>query len=564
MDRPRWMKRRRTLAATAAAAWAAATLVVAVGCITVVPDPPDSDPTATPVASATETAIAPASGSPTPSPTAEPTATETVEPGATSTPEATPTPTATEPPVPSEIVFRAVYDRVVDSNDLGGGLQVSAMSGDGSRLAFHGRREEDNSPAAYTVAADGSDLQAVSLPAGITSLSGVSLSGNGARAFFCAPDQRMVIEAAGGSATTIPVGLRCQRPAATADGAFVYFWDGGRGVWRLAHGGVEPEQVVRAEDVPRDGGTASGLGEFAVSDDGGVVAFIIPAYRDGADVQHQKPELFALVGGEYRQLTNGESEATKDNVAVSGDGSTIVFRAAAPENKWYSVASDGTRLRALADADFGAVPPALTGDGSRVFYVDNGANGGSLLNTDGTGRQDLLPAWKARSLRIAASGNVAISDDGRRVSFLYQYAVAPEKYGLYVGHLDADVGLADGPVIESIGFVPGRLAIGDPDARVAMVAHVGDAQGMRDVMAVGIDQLVDGKLETDASLLPAFFDEPRNDGQAPDATADDAFFTAEGYPGATAGEPGQVLIRVSAMDASGTVTVADAFLIVGE
>ena len=466
--------------------------------------------------------------------------------------------------------FYAVYDRLADTESLEGQIWCAAMSGDGNRLIF----STTTDTFLYTVNADGSDLTSIPLSADLIGIGGVTIDYDGSRAFFMARDAdwiNLIYKVEGGVATQIldtndysEIG-RCMGIETTAGGDYVYFMEDRDDLWRIRHGGGTPEKVIEDTEVPREEGSQSHgrkVKDFAISADGSTIAFVLYYYVDPTDGDRFKEELFVLDGDGYRQLTNDDKNVYKSYFDISGDGTTIVFSASSPQNKWYSIRSDGSAKIALEAVGSGG-NLALNYDGTRMFYYDAGANGGRLVNTDGSGSIDLFPSWSAGAIMIAASFDPCISDDGRRVSFRYISGGGP----LYVGYLNDPEAVPDSPTIHNIVFDPPAMPRGDPDARVIVTSEISDPQGLADIERTSIDELVDGRLES-SSNVPVYFylgyyGGTRDEGDWPDETAGDGIFSNAGKPGGKIDELDQMTVRMGAMDASKTVVIADKVLSIG-
>ena len=468
----------------------------------------------------------------------------------------------------SDFSFYAVYDRLADTESLEGQIWCAAMSGDGNRLIF----STTSDTFLYTVNADGSDLTSIPLPADIAGIAGVTINKDGSRAFFFDNYYRFIYRVEGGVATQIldtndysEIG-RCMGIETTAGGDYVYFMEDRDDVWRIRHGGGTPEKVIEDTEVPREEGSQSHgrkVKDFAISADGSTIAFVLYYYVDPTDGDRFKEELFVLDGDGYRQLTNDDKNVYKSYFDISGDGTTIVFSASSPQNKWYSIHSDGSAKIALEAVGSGG-DLALNYDGMRMFYYDAGANGGRLVNTDGSGSIDLFPSWSAGAIMIAATFDLCISDDGRRVSFRYISGGGP----LYIGYLNDPDAVPDSPTIHNIVFDPPAMPRGDPDARVIVTSEISDPQGLADIERTSINELVDGRLEGSSSNVPVYFylsyyGGTRDEGDWPDETAGDGIFSNAGRPGGKIDELDQMTVRMGAMDASKTVVIADKVLSIG-
>ena len=143
------------------------------------------------------------------------------------------------------MVNYAVYQRVADTDKLGANIPVSAMSGDGNRLAFIGVKP-DKRFFLYTMNADGTGLNEIPL----TMLEGraiaeLAISRDGGRVFLNTGGlgSRLYV-AEGGSVKMILDGAKhkgfeiLERIQCTADGRFLYFLNRqgyGGDLWKVAH-----------------------------------------------------------------------------------------------------------------------------------------------------------------------------------------------------------------------------------------------------------------------------------------------------------------------------------------
>ena len=338
-------------------------------------------------------------------------------------------------------------------------------------------------------------------------------------------------------------------------------------VWRVAHSGGSPELVIDDVLVQRDGGVGKQVAKFAISDDGNTIAFTLHGYA-GESGYRSKCELFVRdATGGYRQLTNDEDNVEKHYLAISGDGSTIVFYVGSPQYKWYSIKSDGSAKIFLEDGGYNTGGPVLNYDGTKMFYYDHKANGGRLVNTDGSGGIDLFPVWNVGAITIAARTDLCINDDGHRISFISygSISIMPSDHVVYIGYLDEFNAVPDAPVIESIAFDPSAMPRGDPDAVIVLTSEISDPQGLADIKRTSTDELVDGRLVEHYDYIPvSFYHAANDDGWSHDETAGDGIFSTAGTPAPKIDELDQMTVRMGVKDASGTVVVADTVLFIGE
>lgn len=460
---------------------------------------------------------------------------------------------ASSPPPPStgSFTFYAIYDRIVDTDAQDVEVLEMALSGDGRKLIFRGKDKTTGDPVVYTVNADGSNLTQIALPAGLGGIWEVTIDYDGSRAFFRDTWDNALYRVADGIATKIfdvddnPDIASCQQIQATADGEYVYFLNSGGyngDVWSISHGGGGLTKVIEDKDVSTD--TTYGIQEFVISANGSTIAF-------GLEESGVK-KLFTMAGGSYHQLTSDGV----DEVRISGDGTIIVFSTGLGEGEWHSIRSDGSARITLEETGWNVSGPDLTYDGGKMFYYDSGTNG-RLVNTDGSGRLDIFPAWNVVTIPIAATAEASISDDGRRVAFTCDLS-------LYVGYLNDPDAVPGAPTIHNIAFDPPAMPRGDPNARITLTSQISDPQGLADVERTATDKLLDGRLEGDTADLPVQFPfAVHDDGSWPDQTAGDGVFSSEGQPGDKIDELDQMTVRVGAQDASKTVVVADTALFIG-
>ncbi len=474
------------------------------------------------------------------------------------------------PIVASEITFQAVYDRLWDTGDQnpGYGILHAAMSGDGNRLVWAVLDNDTGALSIVTMNVDGSDQTIIPAPAEVDSIWEVAINYDGSRAFF----RRwfdLLYKVEGGAITQILntadvpglAGVQSLQPTTTGD--YVYFLEddiNDNDVWRIAGSGGLPELVINDTEVLYDNGFAGAqVSEFSASADGSVIAFAMYAYWGDTGYSSQT-ELFVLSGGSFTQLTSDPEGVNKSHVTISGDGSTIVYYSGSSGGTWYSVNPDGSNQIALATTGFNVGGPALTYDGSKMFYNDSAANGSLLMNTDGSGRIHLFPAWNVTNIAIDSTGMQAISDDGTRIAFWTEYGVFPLNAAYHVGYLNDPTAVPDAPSIDRIAFSPAAYPRIDPQASLYLHASISDPGGLADVTNAAADSLVDG-VHAGYEEVPAYFYfAPRDNGEAPDDTAADGVFVSAASAGEILNTLDQVTIRVSAKDASHTVVVADAVL----
>jgi len=466
----------------------------------------------------------------------------------------------------TDFSFYAVYDNLAKNLDLRN--ENAAMSGDGSKLIFGGWDNTTENFLLYTVDTDGSNQTTVSVPAEINTLFDLAMNTDGSRAFFHSNFRICKVEGDWGNI----IYERDDHPELedfnsikiTASGDYIYVRKNENyesAIWKMTHDGSGIEKVFEDKEVSRDGGTGSDLTEFAISDNAEVIAFILNGYRDDENVFQDKPEIFVKDESGFLQLTDDSPKISKHNLAISGDGSTIVFNAASTENKWYSIQSDGSNKIALGDKYPDVAGPALTYDGTKMFYSDDGAHGGRLVNTDGSGQLDLFAQTLPNALGV--SFTLDMNDDGSMISFKYRQG---NFASWYVGHLNGSETVSDAPSIENISFDPSVMPNNDPYASIILTSRIDDPQELEDIDITATHVLLNGIRESPGSSdIPVRFYSAVNDnGWYPDQLAEDGIFSSEGEPGPTIDQYSQVTVRVGAIDIDGHLAVADKILNIGE
>ena len=470
------------------------------------------------------------------------------------------TPKPPQPANPSGQSFYAVYDRIADVESDDVNVYQAALSGDGKRLVFAGSNSAGE-PVLYTANADGSDMTPVSIPADVVVVNDLRTSRDGSRAFFFDRWFHLIYKVENDVAQVIldtnnfDAINAVRELEITADGEYVYFAEDRDDLWRIHHTGGTPERIIAEETVPRDGGTSAHLGYFDIDADGSTIAFLINGYLDNG-IWISKHELFVWKDGVVQQLTNDSPGKIKEHVSISGDGSKVVYWS---RDQWYAVDSDGGNLVTLDDHPFNLSRAKLTYDGSVALN-----NLSRLFYTDGSGVLDLFPRWNAAGITLGIFSEANISEDGRRVAFVFEYATFPFKRAVYVGYLNDPDAVPDAPSVDSIIFTPPAMPLGDPDATVTLATEISDPQGISTVQRVTTDGMLAGRhmTVTDLPVRIPFY--PNDDGADPDVTSGDGTYTTWGGPGEKINEYDEMTVRVGAQDDNFNVVVADTMLLVGQ
>ncbi len=470
----------------------------------------------------------------------------------------------------SQFSFYAVYDNLVNTESNNINCETAAMCADGNKIIFSCKNNTTDDLLLYTINTDGSNLTAIPLPGDLTSIQQVAINKDGSRAFFHQGMQ--IYKVVGSTATKIydyedhPELGGFYSIQITALGEYIYINTASSystgSIWKMDQTGAGIVRVFEYKDVQRDGGTGAGIHKFAISDDASVITFILRGYHDSENKFHYKYELFTMDGSGFHQLTNDNENILKDYLAISGDGSTIVFSSSSPDNEWYGIQSDGSNKISLDDKYADVFGPVLNFDGSKMFYNDDGTEGGRLVYTDGSKRIDLFPQTYPYYLNM--HGGLSVNEDGSMISFIYKYGY--DYYGLYVGYINPSLIVLDVPSIENISFNLPAMPNNDPDAKIILTSQISDPQGLDDIQSTATDILLNGVREAAGSpKTPVrFFDAINDDGTEPDQAADDGIFCSEGIPGPTIDLYTSVAVRVGAMDMNRNAVVADTILNIGE
>jgi hypothetical protein len=258
-------------------------------------------------------------------------------------------------------------------------------------------------------------------------------------------------------------------------------------------------------------------------------------------------------------LTAGVENSIREHIRISGDGSKIVFDDAYPHNRWVTVDPDGSNYlhASVSGFNFGGI--AIDSTGEKVFYYDQSANQGRMFTVDGETNLDLMPIW--HPIFLSAVWNASMNDSGNIIMFTYEYSGVTR---MMIGYLNTPNVPVDAPVIEDISFDPPSMPDDDPNARVNMYTTVSDINGLDDIVKVSNDHILNGFHNGYSTELPIYFwDDPRDNGQFPDDTADDGIYTSRAEPGGAIDSVDEVDMRVAFQDAAHNITVADATITVG-
>lgn len=465
------------------------------------------------------------------------------------------------------ITFYAVYDWIIDDDQLATGIDRTAISADGKKVFFANGEKWNGRRKAYSINPDGSGLVTYNLPdAGPYGASGMvylAVNQDGSRA-FCAPwYDRAIFKLENGTVTTMSVD-QPKGPSAILDlatnatGTAVIFRDGNK-IWSLDQTGGGLQSLLEDKLVPAAGGKGEGLGDMGVAANGSTIAFIM--FVRNTQNGTLSTEVFCLHGGSVTQITDDRRGVNSKGtgISVSGDGNTIVYLDDV-QHKYVAVAPDGSHAHAVAATSVNSVNRCLTDDGGQMIWADSSTDGGRIINTDGTGALDLLPGWNVNTMTIAITGPLAISADGKTIVFRYEYSEWPFKRCLYVGHLNDPGAVAAAPKIQSVSFSPATMPRGDANAQTVLTAKITHPDGPAAIKATDVYELVDGIIKGEPDVPVQFPFSPLDDGNSPDAVAGDGIYTCVGKPAGKINDLSQMTVRVGVRDVHNRIVIADATL----
>jgi FG-GAP-like repeat/RTX calcium-binding nonapeptide repeat (4 copies) len=190
-----------------------------------------------------------------------------------------------------------------------------------------------------------------------------------------------------------------------------------------------------------------------ISADGSTIAWakaITPnLYADGLESGTYRTEIFVsnVDGSNVRRITNNNWDDPRRSLSLSADGSKVTWQVDgfygptstlndASASGFWIANTDGTGLRQLYNTRFSNQNPSISGDGSKVTWVDTGAHGERsesfvyITNTDNPNVKivpNTVGAW--------AFSPHSLSGDGKRVVFS-RNTLNGSPEGLYVASVD--------------------------------------------------------------------------------------------------------------------------------
>lgn len=322
----------------------------------------------------------------------------------------------------------AVYDKILNGSNADVDVFHISMSSDGSRIYFTGAEKSTDKMIVGHINSDGSGIKTYDAPGGIAF--DMVVNGDGSRSFFIGEstiykiEDNTVSEVVDMGAGNYLWGL-----GTTDSGDYVYCSLSGRkGVLKFNHDGGNPAVVVQGNDIELDDNATSSIQDFAVSDDGQVVAFLVDGYVFDNNT-YDKPEVFSSINGAYNQLTAtgvANDGFFKTILDVSGDGKKILY--IYKDNHFIVSSTDSSSKELNAYDGWGQ----LDGSGQKMFVSDNKKG----LIVDTASKEELI-LFPVEGIDIDGDiDNTFISNDGRTISFTVS---DPDyKTSIYVGHFYAD------------------------------------------------------------------------------------------------------------------------------
>ncbi|MBT3273722.1 MAG: hypothetical protein HN368_11235, partial [Spirochaetales bacterium] len=465
--------------------------------------------------------------------------------------------------------FTATYLRIIDEEQHFVNLWNCkvAMSNDGSVLA--GYAYDAVNYYAFTTDQLGANLEFWSMEAVTGSPDDVTVSGDGTHSYIASShydgsdtypvlfkivgsvfSQLNITEAIAEAFSDI-WSMDC-----SGDGGTVFINnDGSRHVWTCNSSGTGLAELIDPGlFVGYDAAIGTEINEIAVDDTGTKVAFMMSRWSPFDD----QDDAFAwdTTNGFQRLTVDDNPERGKSSLAISPNGTKILFRSTAPTDtdpSWYISELAGTPV---------AVPGvplngegAGNGDMSVIFRANTtfSYSAGSLT-TVATGETRQLFA----GLGIDADGGLNINSTGDLIGFTHTYKSSPSVRALYTGLIGSMDGENGAPVIEWIRVTPPTISKADTEAELIVTVLVSDIGGLGDIDDIDRDILDNGDFfpsgEEPLSVSPLY-----DGGNAPDITAGDGIYTATctatsdmlTFAGST------VTIRVAVEDLNGNAAVAD-------
>lgn len=345
-----------------------------------------------------------------------------------------------------------------------------------------------------------------------------------------------------------------------ANGDYLYFNEtdnGDRGdLWRIqSSNGALPELVLQAASIGHpSGGVARFIDEFSVSDDAQTISFFVQGRieTDGTVIGTDK-ELFVKTASGVRFITNNDENA-KENVVLSGDGSTIVYTS---NHKWMVTTPDAV-VESQVHIEDGYISSGaragISTDGSIIFAsilpVGVSSNEAYLIKTDGSGREMVGPGDIHLDLSTTSEG-YHLSGDGKRICFKNRKYIYPEEwYNITVGIFDKSLWTSEVPNIASVTYDPDMFIKLDNKDRFDITIGVSDPQGTDTIEDVDEIELAPTGYKTQVSEMPISISgsfEMVNDG----------LYTTEGWAGAAWPSNEPVTVRFSVEDEDGNFGYAD-------
>jgi hypothetical protein len=461
-------------------------------------------------------------------------------------------------------------------------LSLSTMSSDGKIVAFYGSTYFDSISHRKLFIHNfeaTTDPVEVTLPVSIGSFNtnaGMISNADGSRIFFLASSTVTysnlfcMLNGLTGEVTilldaTYSIAEKPQDIATDANGDYLYFNENDNGygtgdLWRIqAIDGAVPELIIDADTIGHpSGGVGKFIDQFDVSDDGSTIAFFINGRHlsDGTSIRFDK-ELFVKTGSGIRFLTNNEQNG-KNDLVISGDGSTIVY-SGSPTGSWdWMVTAPDAAVEGQGHIESGyhncGDRPGITTDGSIIFGRStlNGTSAcyGYLIKTDGSGRQMVEPNQISF---LGTQEGLHLSGDGKRVFFKNRSYVYPDAwYNMTAGVFDKSLWTTEVPRITNVTYPADLFSKLENNERFDVNIGAGDPQ--EDVTIDNVESVV---------LFPNGYEDRGGAGpiniyyKTYAVPGRDDLYTTEGYRGSSWPDSDPVTVRFSVEDQDGNISYAD-------
>jgi len=459
----------------------------------------------------------------------------------------------------ASVQHHTVFDRVLDTDEMDNpyNFKLARMNTSGTKIFVTNDAGTDQDRKGMVLNdLAGLSRQEFDLPDGNGQIRFLAVAGNGSRAYMTSGYEDQIYKWDCGEVTTIDVsgspGPGTIIAMETTDlGDHVFLLDE-RDVWRVNADGSGLVKLIDARAMPVADGTGNRIYDMHVDDSGTNIALLhFVVHPTGHNA-----ELFIWDSGKITQLTDDRAGIhSKASVRICPHGQTIIYQDMAAA-EYVAMTKQGLAKRSLAPLGYNFGGMALSDTGSWMVYNDARARGGKLVQTSGMETREIMPY----SIPLSITNQLYMTDDARRIMFVYIYARNPVKQAVYVGHLYNDP-IGGAPTISHARTSPPTMPRSGSGENAVIEFVIADAQGPDDIVVMCADEMANGVyVGEDANSPAAFSEAPHDDGEGGDLVAGNGRYSCLGRPRANAGKYNEVTIRIGVKDASETITVGDIVL----